>query len=133
MLVENELKKLKRFDSSYFKDKSHLKEDGTQNYLVFQPMYICFKRIASVCSGNYKYFWRSKGLSDERINSITASNHSITPELSFCGTKTRVEFNESCLKQDKASYNHGKIVNIYVFYRKSKNDSISNYPTLENC
>ena len=41
--------------------------------------------------------------SDERLNSNTASNYSITPELSFYGTKTRVQFNESCLKQDKAN------------------------------
>ena len=39
LLVENELKKLKTFDSSYFIGKSHFEEDGTQNYLVFQPMY----------------------------------------------------------------------------------------------
>ena len=35
---ENGLKKLKAFDSSYFRDKSHFKEDGTQNYLVFRPI-----------------------------------------------------------------------------------------------
>ena len=34
-LVENELKKLKTFDSIYFRDKSHFEEDGMQNYLVF--------------------------------------------------------------------------------------------------
>ena len=33
LLVENELNKLKRFDSSYFIGKSHLKEDGTQKSL----------------------------------------------------------------------------------------------------
>ena len=37
--VENELKKLQTFDSIYFRGKSHFEEDGTQNYLVFQPMY----------------------------------------------------------------------------------------------
>ena len=35
---ENEFKKLKTFDSSYFRGKSHFEEDGTQNYLVFQPI-----------------------------------------------------------------------------------------------
>ena len=45
LLVENELKKLKTFHSSYFKGKSHFQEDGAQNYLVFQPMYRYFKRI----------------------------------------------------------------------------------------
>ena len=38
VLVENELKKLKAFDLSYFIGKSHFEEDGTQNYLVFQPL-----------------------------------------------------------------------------------------------
>ena len=38
LLVENELNKLKTFDSSYFIGKSHFEEDGTQNYLVFQPI-----------------------------------------------------------------------------------------------
>ena len=56
LLVENELKKLETFDSSYFIGKSHFQEDGTQKYLVFQPMYRYFKRVAGVGSGNYIYF-----------------------------------------------------------------------------
>ena len=52
LLVENELKKLKTFDSSYFTGKNYFGEDGTQNYLVFQPMYGYFKRIAGVCNGD---------------------------------------------------------------------------------
>ena len=35
LLVENELKKLKTFDTSYFIGNSHFEEDGTQIYLVF--------------------------------------------------------------------------------------------------
>ena len=89
----------------------------------------CFKRIPGVASGNYIYIWKSKGFSDERTNSNTTSNHIITPELSFYGTKTRVEFNGSCLKQDKATFNHGTIVNIYIVYEISKNYNISSYPT----
>ena len=55
---------------------------------------------------------------DERINSITASNHSITPELSYYGTKIRVKFNGSCLKQDRIKYTRGTIINIYAVYKK---------------
>ena len=69
LLIENELKKLKRFDSIYFRGKSHF-EDGTQNYLVFQPIKRYFKVIAGVGNGSYVYYWKSKGLSDERINSV---------------------------------------------------------------
>ena len=39
LLVENELKKLKTFDSSHFIGKSHFEEDGTQIFSVFQPIY----------------------------------------------------------------------------------------------
>ena len=35
LLVENELEKLKTFDSSYFIGKSHFEEDVTENILVF--------------------------------------------------------------------------------------------------
>ena len=47
MSIENELKNLKTFDSSYFIDKSHFEEDDTQNYLVFQPIKKYFKVIAN--------------------------------------------------------------------------------------
>ena len=53
-------------------------------------MYIYFKRNFAVGSGNYIYYWKSKGLSGERINSITASSYKVTPQLSYYGTKTRV-------------------------------------------
>ena len=62
----------------------------------------------------------------KKTNSITASSYSVTPSLDYYGTKTRVEFSGSCLKQDKITYTHGKVVNI-------KSINISNYPALENC
>ena len=134
LLVENELKKLKTFDAAYVRGRNYFDSDnGTQNVLVFQQMQRFLKMIAIVGSGNYIYFWKSKGLSDERVNYNTASNHIITPELSYYGTKARVEFNGSCLKQDKATYNHGIIVNIYIVYEIIKDYNISSYPTLENC
>ena len=56
----------------------------------FFPMQKYFKKIAGVGSGSYIYIWKSKDLSNERINCNTASNYSITSELSYHGTKTRV-------------------------------------------
>ena len=72
-------------------------------------------------------------MSDERGYSITASNNKITPELSYYGTKIRVEFDGSCLKHDKVTYNYGKIVIIYIVYEISKNYVLITYPMLENC
>ena len=59
-------------------------------------MYRYFERIVGAGSSNYIDFWKSKGLSDKRLDSITASNYKITPELSFYGTNTRVQFNGKC-------------------------------------
>ena len=42
LLVENEFKKLEKFDAAYFRGKNYFDGDGTQN-LVFQPMYKYFK------------------------------------------------------------------------------------------
>ena len=43
---------------------------------------------------------------------LTTSDYKLIPELSFFGTKTKVEFTGSCLKQDKVIFNHGKVVSI---------------------
>ena len=51
----------------------------------------------------------------------------------MCGTKARVKFNGDCLKQEKITFNHGKIVNIYIVYEIERSVNISSYPTLENC
>ena len=112
LVVENELNKLKTFDSSYFIGKSYFEEDGTQNYLVFQPLNKYFKVIANT---DYASSWKSKGLSAKTIKPPTTSDNSLTPVVSYYGTKTRVKFIGSCLKQIKLSYTHGKAVNIHVF------------------
>ena len=90
ILVENELKKLKTSDSSYFIGKSHFEEDGVQNYLVFQPIIRYFK-VNTITNTDYVSSWKSKGLSAESIKLPTT--------LSYYGTKTRVKFTGSCLKQ----------------------------------
>ena len=128
--IENKFKKLKTFDSSYFRGKSHFEEDGTQNYLVFQPINRCFNVIANT---DYVSSWKSKGLSAKTIKPPTTSDNSLTPAVSYYGTKTRVKFTGSCLKQSKISYTHGKVVNIYIVYELGASSSHNNDPTLKNC
>ena len=80
--VENELKKLQEFDASYFRD------DGPQNYLVFQPMYKYFKMVGHEISS-----WESKGFSNEKISFITTFNYSLAPKLIYRSATIRLEFN----------------------------------------
>ena len=77
LLVENELNKLKTFDFSYFIGKSHFGEDGTQNYLVFQPM----NKYLKVDNSDYVLSWTSKGLSNESIKPPPVPNNLFNPVL----------------------------------------------------
>ena len=70
LLIENELDKLKTFDSSYFIGKSHFEEDGTKSYLVFHPLKKYFKMITNT---DYVSSWKSKRLSAETIKPPTTS------------------------------------------------------------
>ena len=106
LLVENEFIKLKAFGLSGFKDKNHFEEDGTQNYFVFQPMYKYFEKIGNTDNISE---WKSIGWSDE------IPDNTLAPELIYYGQRMYVKFNGSCLKQDKVTFNHGKIVNMYIF------------------
>ena len=135
LLAQNELKKLQTFDSSYFIGKNYFEEDGTQNYLVLQPIVRYFKILPNT---NYFLSWKSKGLSAETIKShttspLTASDYNLIPTLSYSGTKTKLKFTGSYLKQDQISYTHGKVVNVYIVYELGASGSNDNDPTLKNC
>ena len=59
--------------------------------------------------------WESKGLSNEKISSTKTSNYDQPPKL--VSDNARIKFSGDLLKQNKITYNHGPIVNIYVVYR----------------
>ena len=128
LLVENELNRLKTFDSSYFIDKSHFEEDGTQNCLVFQPLNKYFKLITNT---SLILSWQSKGLSNENIDPPTTR---LSQSISNVGNKIRAKFTRSCLKQsNKFIYTLKKILNIYIVFELRVSSSNVNDPSLKNC
>ena len=128
--TENKLNKLKTFDSSYFIGKSHFEEDGTQNYLVFQPLFRYFKVISNT---EFVSLWQSKSLSSETIGPPPTSDNSFNLKISHYDSKIKVKFPGSCLKQLKIIYTHGTIVSIYIVYELGASSSHNNDPTLKNC
>ena len=129
MLAENELKKLKTFDSNYFRGKSHFEKGGIQNYLVFQQMYRYLKVMVNT---KYISWWKSKGLSDETRPPATSDN-SLSPLFDYLDNKIRLKFNGGCLKQqNKPAYTHTIIVNICIVYEIGTSGSFSDDPTLKN-
>ena len=116
LLVENELNKLKTFDSSYFHGKNYFDEDGTHNY-IFQPIskylkvayvndinYILFFVIFFLCDKNcdigeyldYENCKCRKKLADKLIDECTETIKEIKlANINFTGNENNYEHN-SC-------------------------------------
>ena len=89
LVVENEFKELQIFDSNLFNGQSYFNNDGTQIFLIFQPIY---KTISP-----YK------------------ANKTLSPKLIWMSnSKIRLRFKGSCLKQDKASFTSNNVVNLHI-------------------
>ena len=100
-------------------------------YLVLLLISIYFRIIA-----NTKYIssWKSKGLSNETITHYATSDNSLTPKIDYYGTKIRLKFNKSCLKQpNKFTYDNGHIVNVYIAAELGASSSNNSDPTLKKC
>ena len=79
---------------------------------------------------------KSKGLSDESIKLLARFDSNLVPSLGYIGVRARVKFNGQCLKQDKVTFSHGKVVNIYIVYEinlwpfKQSDDPLLEYSLL---
>ena len=118
---------------SYYRGKQYFNEgSGKPNHLVFLSMGKYCKLNSVVNTADYVLSWQSKGISNERIKPPTTSDNSLIPELNYYGTKTRVKFTRSCLKQSDHIYTHKKVVNIYIVYELGASSSNFSDPTIKN-
>ena len=106
---------LKNINLSYFNGKNYFDEDGAQNYLVFQSMIEYF-----TLDNKWITKWKSKGLSNENLEAISISNNALSPEINYNENKLRLNFKGSILQQKIVTYNHKKVVNLYIVYKITK-------------
>ena len=119
---------------SYYRGKQYFDEgSGKQNYLVFLPMGKYFKLNSIVGVTDRVLSWQSKGLSNKSIKPLTTSDNNLTPELNYYGTKIKIKFTGSCLKQSDHIFTHKKVVNIYIVYELAASSSHDSDPTIKNC
>ena len=79
---------------------------------MFQPLSRYFKAVAN---SSKVTAWKPKGLSDESIKPPSTSNNSLNPVINyFHNARTRVKFDGNCLKQEKVTFTHKQVVNIYT-------------------
>ena len=118
---------------SYYCGKQYFDEASSKhNYLVFLPINKYFKLSSVANAADYVLSWKSKGLSNENIKPPTTSDNSLTPELNYYGTKTKIKFTGSCLKQSSHILTRKKVVNIYIVYELAASSSHNSDPTIKN-
>ena len=118
---------------SYYRRKQYFDEGGgKQNYLVFLPMRKYFKLNSVANIADYVLSWKSKGISNESMRPPTTSDNCLNPELNYYGTKTRVKFTKSCLKQSSHIVTHKKIEHIYIFYELGASSSYVSVTSTKN-
>ena len=85
-----------------------------QKYLVFLLVSRYFKTVANT---NRVRVWKPKGLSDQSIKPSSKSDYILNPGINYAdNAKIRIKLDESCLKQDKLTFTHKQMVNIYIVY-----------------
>ena len=86
-----------------------------QKYLVFLLVSRYFKTVANT---KRVRAWKKKGLSDQRIKPSSKSGYSLNPGINCVdNTKIQIKLDESCLKQDKLTFTHKQVVNIFIVYK----------------
>ena len=68
--------------------------DGSQTYLIFQPVHR-YVKIANIANTRYITEWKSKGLSDESIKPPPTSDKNLTPLIDYYSYNIRLKFNGS--------------------------------------
>ena len=57
-----------------------------------------------------------RAIADESIKPLVGYNKTLAPALNHINTKLRVNFDGSCLKQEKVTFTHKNVVKIYIVY-----------------
>ena len=125
LLVENELKKLKKIDLSSFRRKNYFGNNNI-NYLVFEVS-LQYLNFYDDSFSKPVLSWNSKAVFKGIIKAPRSNNNILSPttENTFDPQKIKLKFNGSCLVQDQITYTSRTIVNIYIVYEIAKKNSIS--------
>ena len=128
LFVENELKKIKTLDLSWFLGKNYFEgSDGAQNALVLQTM----QKLFNLSNANQISKWKSKGLSNQYLNLVGTLGDII---LSQSIKPMHVIFSGKGLlyQKNNDATTGGPIINIYTVY-KVTSKTISSDFVLKNC
>ena len=129
---QEKIEKLQTYDSSIFIDQSYFFNDGSQDFLMFEPIFETFPRTSRTTEAILA--WQSRGVLNEKIRSPTAANYYLSPKMKWHNSKLRVELKRSCLKQNKVTYTPSNRVNIFTDFELDRwSQDLSTDFTLKDC
>ena len=73
------------------KGREYFYVDGSQNYLVFQPIFSYF-----ISKNGKIHLWQSKRMSQESVKPSFIIDHSFDPEIIYKREDIKVKFNGIC-------------------------------------
>ena len=76
---QDKIVKIQTYDLSLFIVQSYFNNDGSQNYLIFQPIYKTITTFSDLTSTISE--WEYKGLSNENFKPSYTPNKSLSPKL----------------------------------------------------
>ena len=94
---------------SILNGRKYFSADGSQNYLVFQPVFSYF-----TFKNGKIHSWQSKRMPEGSIKSLSITDHSFDPEIIYKRGDIKIKFNGICVKQDGISFIYGNVVNLYI-------------------
>ena len=72
-------------------------------------------------------------MSDESFKVVSTPDNNLTPSVNYYGDTARLKFTGSVLQQKSVTYNHKKVVNLYVVYEITNFHGIDDYPKTDKC
>ena len=85
--------------------------------LIAHKVFHSVHRYLKNANSNHICACKPTRMSGESIKLSVASNNSLIPALSYININIEAKFDGSCLKQDKGTFTHKKVVNIYIVFQ----------------
>ena len=80
---------------------------------MFQPI---FRYLKNIGNSTHISARECKGLSDESIKCHAIFDNNLVASLNYNGVRPRIKFDGQSLKQDKVTFTHKNLVNVYSFF-----------------
>ena len=94
----------------------YFENDGSQNYLVFQPIYSFFTKSGSITETIIAF--KSRGLPDKIIKPPSTSDNRPASKLKWIhNSEIAIKFDGGCFKQDKETFSPKNVINLFIAYR----------------